>query len=427
MAQYDGARRKVLGTLAASGLAACLPAAAQGSSPSSSQGIKIGYVSPQTGPLAAFGEPDAFTLEQVRKALGAGIAVGDKTLPVEIIVRDSQSNPNRAAEVATDLIHRDKVHLMLCAATPDTTNPVADQCELAEVPCLSTASPWEAWYFGRGGTPKQGFDWTYHFFFGLADAISAYTALWQQLPTNKTVGCLFPNDADGEAWSDATHGLPPALKRLGYKGIDTGRLRPGSDNFTAQIAAFKREQVEIVSGVLNPPDFTTFWNQARQQGFKPKIVTIAKALVFPAAVNNLGAAADGLTAEVVWSPYHPFTSSLTGASSQQIADAWHAQANKQWSPPLGWLHALFEVAIDALKRSSNPLDAASVRDALKATQLQTVIGKVDFSSGPVPNACSLAIPVGQWKPGGRFGMEMDIVSNATQPAVSTTAALRPLA
>jgi len=423
MTTHDAGRRKVLGGLAVAGLATVLPplAWAQQGKP-----LKIGYVSPQTGPLAAFGETDTFTLGQVRKALAGGIRVGDKTIPVEIIVKDSQSNPNRAAEVASDLINRDGVQLMLCAATPDTTNPVADQCELAEIPCLSTASPWEAWYFGRGGTPGQGFDWTYHFFFGLGDGIAAYTALWEQLPTNKTVGLLFPNDADGEAWADKTHGLPPALKRLGYKQVDTGRLRPGTDNFSAQIAAFKRENVEIVSGVLNPPDFTTFWNQARQQGFKPKIVTIAKALVFPAAVNNLGASADGLTAEVVWSPYHPFNSSLTGASSQQIADAWQAQANKQWSPPLGWLHALFEVAVDAIKRSGNPFDAASLRDALKATQLQTVVGQVDFANGPVPNASSISLPVGQWKQGGPFGVEMDIVSNATAPAVPASAALRPL-
>jgi len=420
---YNIGRRKVLGGLAAAGLAAALPSITRAQS---NRRIKVGYVSPQTGPLAAFGETDAFTLGQVRQALAGGIRVGNATVPVDIIVKDSQSNPNRAAEVASDLINRDNVNLMLCAATPDTTNPVADQCELMEVPCLSTASPWEAWYFGRGGTPQKGFDWTYHFFFGLGDGIAAYTALWEQLPTNKTVGLLFPNDADGEAWSDKTHGLPPALARLGYTAIDTGRLRPGTDNFTAQIAAFKRANVEIVSGVLNPPDFTTFWNQARQQGFKPKIVTIAKALVFPAAVSNLGASADGLTAEVVWSPYHPFNSSLTGATSKQIADAWQAQAGKQWSPPLGWLHALFEVGIDTLKRSSNPFDAASVRDALKATRLQTVVGNVDFANGPVANASSIALPAGQWRPGGRFGVEMDIVSNATAPSVPVNAVLRPL-
>ena len=100
--------------------------------------IRIGYVSPQTGPLAAFGETDSFTVKNIRESLKKGLTIGDKVYQVEIIVKDSQSNPNRAAGVAQELINNDKVDLMLCAATPDTTNPVSDQCELAGVPCIST-------------------------------------------------------------------------------------------------------------------------------------------------------------------------------------------------------------------------------------------------------------------------------------------------
>src|ERR1700722_16829727 len=62
--------------------------------------IKIGYVSPQTGPLASFAEADSYILGGVKAALKDGVKVGGQTYPVEILVRDSQSNPNRAAEVA---------------------------------------------------------------------------------------------------------------------------------------------------------------------------------------------------------------------------------------------------------------------------------------------------------------------------------------
>ncbi|KAF1073058.1 ABC transporter substrate-binding protein [Variovorax sp.] len=231
------------------------------------------------------------------------------------------------------------------------------------------------------------------------------------------------------------HGLPAALTKAGYKLVDLGRFQAGTDNFAPQITAFKKAGVDIVTGVLNPPDFTTFWNQARQQNFKPKIATVAKALVFPAAVDNLGAAGDGLTAEVVWSRHHPFRSSLTGASSAQVADAWEAQvadaweaqARKQWTPPLGWIHALFEVGVDALKRSGDPFKPAAVRDAIKATQLQTLAGPVNFAKGPVKNVSTIALVTGQWKPGGKFRMDLDIVSNDAAPVVPTTGKLRPLA
>ena len=120
------------GAVAATGIAA--PAIAQ------TKPIKLGYVSPQTGPLAAFAEADNFIIGNFREITKAGIKVGGATVPVEVVVKDSQSNPNRAAEVAKDLIVQDKIDLMLVASTPETTNPVSTQCEIEEVACVSTVA-----------------------------------------------------------------------------------------------------------------------------------------------------------------------------------------------------------------------------------------------------------------------------------------------
>jgi branched-chain amino acid transport system substrate-binding protein len=103
--------------------------------------IKLGYVSPQTGPLAPFAEADNFILGNFRDAMKGGLKVGNATHPVEVVVKDSQSNPNRAADIAKELIVRDKIDLMLVASTPETTNPVSTQCEIDEVPCISTVAP----------------------------------------------------------------------------------------------------------------------------------------------------------------------------------------------------------------------------------------------------------------------------------------------
>src|SRR5687768_18393512 len=66
--------------------------------------IRIGYVSPQTGALAPFAEADEYILAGVQEAFADGIEVAGTTHPVEIITKDSQSDPNRAAEVANELI-----------------------------------------------------------------------------------------------------------------------------------------------------------------------------------------------------------------------------------------------------------------------------------------------------------------------------------
>ena len=128
--------------------------------------IKIGHVSPRTGSLAGFAEADDYVLAAIAKAFEGGIENNGKRYTVKIISKDSQSNPNRAAQVAADLILRDEVDIIVAASTPDTVNPVADQAEAMEVPCITTDCPWQPYFFGRKGVPGKGFDSTYHFFWG---------------------------------------------------------------------------------------------------------------------------------------------------------------------------------------------------------------------------------------------------------------------
>ena len=389
--------------------------------------IKIGYVSPESGPLAPFGEADKYVIGAIRELMKAGIAIGGKNYPVEIIVKDSQSNPNRAGEVAADLILKDKVDIILAGGTPETTNPVADQAELNEIPCITTVCPWQPWFFGRGGKPDVGFNWTYHFFWGLEDIIAVFTNMWGQVSTNKQVGGLFPNDGDGNAWGDPNVGFPKPLAAQGYKLNDPGRYQNLTQDFSAQIASFKKANNEILTGVVIPPDFKTFWTQAAQQGYKPKIASVGKALLFPAAVEAIGDTADGLSTEVWWSPSHPFKSSLSGASAKQLAESFEKATGKQWTQPIGFAHALFEVAADVLKRSKNIDDKATIRDAIAATNLNTVVGPVAWGKGPVKNVAKTPLVGGQWVKGkGKSKFDLVIVDNKTAPNIPTGGKLKAI-
>lgn len=397
-----------------SGAAAVAAPALLGANSASAQGrvIKIGHVSPRTGPLAGFGEADNFIIEQVRGILKNGLQSGGRTYQVQIISKDSQSTGTRAAEVANDLILSDKVDLLVAAGTPDTTNPVSDQAEVNEVPCVTTNCPWQPYFFGRKGDPAKGFNWTYHFFWGLEDVIAAFLALWDGAPTNKVVGGLFPNDADGNAWGDKERGLPPALAAAGYKLHDPGRYQVMNNDFSSQIAAFKAAGAEIVTGNMIPPDFSTFWSQCAQQGFKPKIVTIGKALLFPSVINSLGARGNGLTSEVWWTPSHPFKSGLTGQSAAELAKAYEDATKRPWSQPIGFQHALFEVAIDVLKRTKS-LEPKAILDSIVATNYQSMVGPVQWTGKPVKNVTKTPLVAGQWQ---RKGDKFELVITANKPA-----------
>jgi branched-chain amino acid transport system substrate-binding protein len=387
------------------------------------QTIKIGLVQPQTGPLAFFSEQMPFVLGQIKKATGGSIKINGTNHPYEVIIKDSQSNPNRAAEVAQDLILNDKVNLVTAYATPETVNPVADQCELNAVPCVSNDAPLEPYFFGRKGDPKKGFEWTYHFFFNADNLSDTYVAFWKRISTDKVAGGLWPNDSDGVPFS---HLFTAKLTAAGYKTVDPGRFDLPSGNYNTQIAAFKSAGVEIACGVLPPPEFTAFWQAAAQQGFRPKAVSIAKATEFAPTVIPLGDRGQGLSVEVWWSPFHPYSSGLTGMSSKELGDSYEAAANKQWSMSLGFRHSLFEVAFDALKRTQTLDKAESIRDAVRDTNYKSIVGPINFKTGPLPNTSRTPLVIGQWLKGKKFPLELTIVDNTTAPDVPTAAAPVPV-
>ena len=163
---------------ASSAAAAATSAAAEPSGESTAEGgaaatggtIKVGMVSPMTGPLAGFGETDTWLVDQMGSWFAAHpIEAGGKSYNVEIILKDSQSDAKRAGEVAGELINQDGVDVVMAHGTHDTTNPVADQCEANATPCITSDAPWQPYFFGRGGDPAKPFKYTYHFFWGLED------------------------------------------------------------------------------------------------------------------------------------------------------------------------------------------------------------------------------------------------------------------
>jgi branched-chain amino acid transport system substrate-binding protein len=387
--------------------------------------IKIGFVTPGTGPMALFGETDGFAVSRIEALLADGLEVNGETYNVEILVQDSQSDSNRAAEVAGDLILNEEVDLIIPASTTPTITAVADQAELFETPCVSTAAPWQAIIFPRGGA-ETPFNWTYHFFWGLDEALNTFVGLWNTIETNKKVGMLFPQNIDGETWGNEDYGLPSPTRAAGYEVVIPGFFQPRTNDFTAQIATFKDEGCDIVGGISYVDDFKTFVNQCNQQGYNPKAMTMAAALLFPSGVEAMGELGDGMSSEVWWTPAFPFESSLTGQVSRDIADDWEAETNRQWTQPLGYSHAIWEVALDALKRSGNPHDKAAVRDALKATNLNTLIGPVNFATGPHPNVSTTPIFGGQWVPGERWMYDLKIVDNSVNQLFEPEQAMKLL-
>jgi branched-chain amino acid transport system substrate-binding protein len=371
----------------------------------SSVPIKIGYVSPKTGAFADFSISDSYVLKKIRasSAYAKGITVGGKHYSIQIIPVDTQSDPARAATAAQQLIQQQKVDLILTTSTPETTNPVAGAAQQFQTPCLATVVPWEAWYGGLGGNPGNpttNYSYNAMFFFGLKEFAGTFIPMWKRIESKthapKVLAGMFPNDADGNAFRG---GFPSYAQKAGYTFVDGGAYTDGTTDYSAMIEKFKAAGAEFFVNCPIPPDFNTFWKQAAQANFRPKLATVAKVMLFPSDAVALGNLSNNIATDAWWTPYAPYKSSLTGESASQLASDFEHSTGNQWVDSLGSSYSLFEVAIEALKASDDPHDHAQVASKLQKVHYSGISGPINFGAGPAPGV-GIVKPVGvQWKPG----------------------------
>ena len=361
--------------------------------------LKVGYVSPQTGPLAGFGES--------RRVRGRRRAQGGRQGPVDQGAARSPSRsscatasriPTAPPRSASRLILSDKVDLMLVASTPETTNPVSDQCEVNGTPVHLQRVPVAAVVLRARRQARHRLQVDLPLLLGPGGhhrRLPRHVELdpdqqGRRARSGPTTATATPGATRSAAsrprWPrPATSWSIPAATRT-CPTTSPRRSRPS-----------RTRRSRSSPGVPIPPDWTTFWKQAAQQGFQPKVASVGKALLFPRSVEALGDARRR----------HVHRGVVDAAASVQVvAHRRHrrpaspprtrAETKKQWTQPLGFIHALFEVGLDALKRASSVDDKAAIVAAIKATNLNTIVGPISWAKGPVPNVTKTPLVGGQW-------------------------------
>ncbi len=323
-----------------------------------------------SGPRTDFGAATPWVLDRVKAAVKDGLKIGGKNYAVEFILKDNQSDANQTNVVAKELILGEKCDLVL---SDDGENIAGAADELADargVPLLSTLSPWEAWFFGRHGSPDKGFPFTFHYCIGAGDVFNLYAAMWNTVKTNKTVGTFFGFARGTRFCRSATRPAAGAqeerLQRRRHRllPVDQRRLlQPDHDDEEWWRQHPQRHLLsEPFRHVLESGGAGRL-----QAGSRHRRRTVP----VPGRVEALGDRGDGMSTEVLWNPHLPYHSSLTGQSAQELADEYEKSTGKQWTAPLGISHSLFEVGLGALKAAAEPKNNKSVRDSLATLNIDT--------------------------------------------------------
>lgn len=374
--------------------------------------VTVGRVVPMTGPLASFGEGTPYVEQTAIEAINArgGVVLDGKRCRLELVCVDSRSDVTMAGEAARELIAAG-VDIMIVSNTADTVSPVSAVCEREGIACISVDAPASAWVMGG---PYQN---SWHTFFDNENEMLCFLDAWESIETNKTIGLITANDAEGV---EITTFIQNFAAAKGYKIVDPGRYAIGSDDYSDVVDAFADAQCDIILGVMNTKDFSVFWRQCMATDYRPKMCTVAKSCLFAFDVEELGELANGLITEVWWTRDFPYVSSINGWSSAELADDYLANYDLSLTmapASVGYKHANVEILYDILKRAGS-LDLTAINAAAAETDLQTVVGHVSFNDDHVS---IMSCVTGQWIMNEDGSYRQEIVGNYLIPSVEITA------
>ena len=403
----------------------------KGSGSGSTKGITIGWIHPLTGDLAGFGAADNWVISKIKQTTPykSGFKIGSKTYPVTIKSYDSQSSVSRAGDLARTAILTDGVDMLFASSTPETVNAVASQAESLGTPLVCSNIPWESWYINLGGNPAKPTlkpKYVVMYFLGAEHLIKCFIPMWNrihsELHTNKVVAAAFPNDSDGNAFRAV---FPPIAEAAGYKFVMSSAYPDGTTNYSSMISQFKSVKADFFTNVPLPPDFATMWKQSIQQGFRPKLATVAKVLLFPTDAYAMGSSVYNVATDTWWVPTLPWKSSFTGEGCQTMANEFESATGGQWNANIS-NYSLFEVAHAAFTSVSDPHDKTEVADAIHKVNIQALAGPLNFASGGPAPGVAITPPAGvQWQKGTKYPLEMQVVDNTLLPQAKITADLKP--
>jgi branched-chain amino acid transport system substrate-binding protein len=309
------------------------------------------------------------TVDRINKA--GGIKIGGKSIPIVLKLLDNQSDPNLAVRQYVGLVTQDKVDFLLGPYASGTTIPVSSVSEKYQIPMVE-----------GGGASPQIFSRGYKYIFGLLppadDYFASTIAMLKQLqPQAKTVALVTADDAFDVSVAKGTRKL---LAAAGMDIVLSQTYAAKTTDFSSIMAQIKAKQPDIVLWGGLEPEVLNAIRQAKSLDVNPKLMmsfTVGvPAADFRKALGNDANAAFGMTA---WLPSTALKDTWFGDAAQ-FAAAYKAKLG--YDPD--YHGAAGAVAVETLVKAIEKvgsLDKAKVRDAIAASDFESLYARVKFNAG----------------------------------------------
>ena len=232
--------------------------------------VKVGATLAVTGPFSPDWGPRVLDFmklweKQVNAQGGVFVKEFNAKLPLEFIIYDDESNPDKSAELYEKLAAVDKVHLFMGPATSPVTLRATTVAERLKIPMVTVEANSPV-VFSRGfqwivGVDRPATYWSEHYFALLKELRDKGTAPY------KTISFLIE---DNPHTKDVAQGAQDYAPKAGLQTVATETVPFRTKDFSAAIARLKSANADIVYVAAWPFTSAPFFKQAHELGLKAK-------------------------------------------------------------------------------------------------------------------------------------------------------------
>jgi branched-chain amino acid transport system substrate-binding protein len=321
--------------------------------------IKIGVLTTKTGILEAYGN-------QMLKGFYIGLDYatnGTREIngrPIEVIEKDTQTDPQVAVQRATELFEDEKIDILVGSASSGDTLAVLPLAEVYEKimivePAVAdsiTGSEWNPYIFRTGRNSSQ-------------DAVAGAAAIAS--PGTK-IAILAPNYAFG---IDGAAAFKEAAEALGAEIVLEEYPAPDATDFTANIQKIidaDPEYLFVIWAGANSP-----WKQLNDMGVTDRGITISTGAPDIAALRTMEnlIGMEGFTVYHHTLPDNPVNDFLVEEHKKR-----HDGELPDLFTPGGMASAI--AAVEALKQADGSTDAETLISVMEGMSFDSPKGKMTF-------------------------------------------------
>jgi branched-chain amino acid transport system substrate-binding protein len=334
------------------------------------EAIELGAVVPLTGAFAGGGAQVErgyqMAVEDINADGGVFVKQYNTNIPLKLNILDDESDPSKTVSNLETFYSGNDVTAYLGGFGSSLHAAAAAIAEKNQVPYLGVA-------FALWGVHQQDYQYLFSPFWKSPDiAKTTFQFLNDTIPEGERptrVG-IFQEQTDwgvemGTLWREQA-------AEQGYEVVLYEEYAPGSSDFTDMILKAQEADVQTLLALPNPPDGITIFKQMAELGYTPDFSFFVRAPDAPTWAESLGPVGDFVTLGPGWhnAVKYPGVAELNAKHQEMVG--------RPADPMVGPSYAAMQILADSIERAGT-LDRAAIRDAIAATDMDTVIGHVSFN------------------------------------------------